>query len=596
MRDNRFEQAACPSTDVLRDFGLGLISDEQFDTIAAHLEQCSSCVDSISSIDFHMEFPGEIPDESLENEPDYLSARGCIARIPEHHAEVMPEQIAGYRVEECLGRGGMGVVYKVWDSALGRHVVVKQLRSARIASEVAIEQFKKELHVLGNLKHPAIVQAYQGGFLPDGQPYLVMEYLEGETLHELVKRTGALDEMRARGIFRDVTSGIRAMHETGLVHLDVKPANVMILADGSAKVLDLGLASYSTALDLKEVRGSLLYMSPEQARGGEIDEMADVYALGATLFFAMTGQAPLSLSASCDKDTALKAVRENPRHAVRTKNPRTSRKLAELIDRSLLSDSNRRPELAEFERVLNRGQLISKKATALVLLTFACFLFFVWAIGADKSTGGTAMHAVFHDLFQDADIEERWELRDTIGKQVSVTADSRSLVMRSAVAAKKDLDAILALAKGTNTPEFNNGRLTIKVSVDSLNTGAGALFRWDKETQSGYCIELIEGAEGRESRDIALVRIDKGRSELLARKNVDFEPDEFFRIQVQFDGPNLTACTWPDKTSKPQPQISAKDERYTKGSIGLVVHQNVFHSLGHFGAVFDDVYMEVRHK
>ena len=597
MKGHVFEKNGCPSSDVLRDFGLGLISDEQFEQIATHLEQCSICEDSISSIDFRLEFPGEIHDDSFEDEPDYLSARESIARIPERNVETIPEQIAGYEVVECLGRGGMGVVYKVWDSALKRHVVVKLLRSARTASETAVEQFKKELQAVGNLNHSAIVQAHHGGFLDDGQPYLVMEYLEGETLYELVKRTGPLDEKRACGILRDVTSGVRAMHENGLIHRDVKPANVMILSDGSAKVLDLGLAQKAPGENVAEpgsIRGSLRYMSPEQGLGREIEEKTDVYGLGATLFFALTGQSSLDVDSSASKSSMLVAVQEKERRLVGSL-VKTSGRLGDTIDRSQSVIPADRPTIEDFEKAL--GEKSRLGIYLIRILSIVVVVFTAWSVWNEGNVSrlmgirNENLRGLFTDDFWDGTYS-RWTGNDITGWKGRWNAEDKQFhIFTEETVEMGCLYASLIEGEG-NYEKFANGTYTFKLSLDNLNTVAGGLFRWNKKDHDGYFVSVCVSQDG--EKCIALLKAENWAFELLERSKFVFKRNEPVLVRVECYGSDISITAWKEHTDIPSsPQIRLTDSSYSSGTIALIVASNKFSTAGPIGARFDDVYFEV---
>lgn len=595
-----FEKNGCPTIGVLREFSLGALSDESFETIAEHLQECTRCEDCIATIDFGIEFLGDAEDAArYENEPDYLNAREFIARIPDRIAEPLPDTIAGYEVRECLGRGGMGIVYKVWDSALERHVVVKLIRSARVASESAIEQFKKELQAIGNLKHPAIVQAHHGGFLPDGQPYLVMEYLEGETLYELVKRNGPLEEKRACEILRDVASGIKTMHANGLIHRDVKPANVMILADGAAKVLDLGLAQKTTKADATAaggVRGSLRYMAPEQAAGQDVDAKTDVYGLGATLFFALTGQPSLDVDSSLSKPEMLTAVREQPRRPI-TSLAGVSRGLADVVDRSQSIRPEERPSVEDFDK--SAGHVSRLKIWMVVgVVTALVLTLSIWTTwkGPKEPTvesRNQSYRGVFTDDFMNG-TGDQWERHLTTSAETEAFWEVENREFHIYTKDTVEMAALVATRRDIDVENLIDGRFTLKVSLDNLHTAAGCQFRWDPEKHDGYGVAIGVAHDG--ERSVALWKYDHWSMTALGTTTFMFEPNKRIVIRVEFYGPEISVKIWNEYTDAPStPQIQVRDSTYPSGKLGLLVGTNIAAEpgSGSIGARFDDVYFEV---
>ncbi|MBX9693060.1 MAG: protein kinase [Cyanobacteria bacterium] len=207
-----------------------------------------------------------------------------------------------FRIESMLGRGGMASVYKARHLIVDRSVAIKLLHRNH-CSDIVLRRFTKEGRVLSNLSHPNIISFLDFGMLPSGEPYLVMDYLDGLTLAQLIKKSGALPLRDVLEIFLQLCDGLQHAHSKGVRHRDLKPSNVMIFdsADGrTARIFDFGIAKLlSEDSDDKqltqtgEVFGSPLYMSPEQCRGLSIDERSDIYSLGCALYEALSGRAPL---------------------------------------------------------------------------------------------------------------------------------------------------------------------------------------------------------------------------------------------------------------------------------------------------------------
>ena len=205
-------------------------------------------------------------------------------------------RIGGFEILERVGRGGMGTVFKARQVSMDRIVALKVLPPKRAKDDAYVQRFIREARSAARLTHNNIVQAIEVG--RDG-PYhfFAMEFVDGPTIRDLIEREGHLDERRALDIVKSVAHALERAHGEGIVHRDIKPGNIMIGSDGVVKLADLGLARSSENPDTLTVEGVALgtpyYMSPEQVRGEvELDTRADIYALGATLYHMVTGQAP----------------------------------------------------------------------------------------------------------------------------------------------------------------------------------------------------------------------------------------------------------------------------------------------------------------
>jgi serine/threonine-protein kinase len=199
-----------------------------------------------------------------------------------------------YRLGERLAAGGMGSVYRAVDETLGRQVAVKALRRELADDPTFLERFRREARAAAALSHPGVAAIYDYGEV-DGQPFIVMELVEGENLAERVAARGPLPWQEAFAIGEQVAAALAAAHAHGLVHRDVKPANIMLGRDGRAKVTDFGIAQAAQAATLTRtgmVLGSANYVAPEQAKGGHVGPAADLYSLGCVLFEAVTGETP----------------------------------------------------------------------------------------------------------------------------------------------------------------------------------------------------------------------------------------------------------------------------------------------------------------
>jgi Protein kinase domain len=210
-------------------------------------------------------------------------------------ADLEPGDIfAGCRVDGVLGRGGMGVVYRATDVRLGRPVALKLIASDRASDPELRERFEREARLTAAIDHPNVVPVYAAGE-ERGSLFLVVRYVPGTDLHELLAQEGRLDPERAARIVAQVADGLDAAHAAGLVHRDVKPANVLLAGD-HVYLSDFGLTRVQGAdtrlTESGAWMGTVDFMSPEQLRGGRTDARSDVYALGCLLFAALTGRPP----------------------------------------------------------------------------------------------------------------------------------------------------------------------------------------------------------------------------------------------------------------------------------------------------------------
>lgn len=204
-------------------------------------------------------------------------------------------RIPGYKLLERLGRGSMGTVYKARHLASDRVVALKILARFLSENEAFVRRFLKEARVIGRLNHPNIVQGFEAGEA-EGTHYFAMEYCDGPTVLELLSRGGAMAPERVIRIGWQVAQALEHAHQRGLVHRDVKPDNIMIVSGGVAKLCDLGLAKDLDATSGTTDKGSTLgtpnYISPEQARGADVDIRSDLYSLGVTIFHMICGRVP----------------------------------------------------------------------------------------------------------------------------------------------------------------------------------------------------------------------------------------------------------------------------------------------------------------
>src|SRR4051812_14697310 len=208
------------------------------------------------------------------------------------------DEFAGYRVERRLGRGGMGILYLALEPGLERRVALKLIAPEAAADEVFAKRFAEESRIAASIEHPNVVPIYAAGE-EDGVPFIAMRYVAGADLAKRLIREGRLEPAAAVELIAQIGNGLDAIHAAGLIHRDVKPANVLLAGDAGtehAYITDFGVArNVATESGLTQTGrfvGTLDYVAPEQVSGDPIDARADVYALGCLLFKLLTGEVP----------------------------------------------------------------------------------------------------------------------------------------------------------------------------------------------------------------------------------------------------------------------------------------------------------------
>ena len=205
-----------------------------------------------------------------------------------------------YVIQELIGQGGMGQVYRAEDRQLGRIVAIKAIRPGRASTPEVMHRLAREARLAASLDHPFICKVHELIQLEDGQVFFVMEYVEGETLRAVLKK-GPLELSNAVRVGREMAEALSFAHEHGLVHRDVKPANVMVTSHGHIKVMDFGIAKVldvpgasttTTFAQAGRVIGTPAYMSPEQAAGEPVDQRSDIFSFGVVFYQCLTGELP----------------------------------------------------------------------------------------------------------------------------------------------------------------------------------------------------------------------------------------------------------------------------------------------------------------
>jgi len=208
-------------------------------------------------------------------------------------------KVGSYRIQEQLGVGSKGTLYLAEHRAMQRQVALKLLNQDKAQSRITLERFYREGRVTASLNHPNIVKLYD--FAEEGdQPCLMMEYVEGQTLAQIMNTSGQLHYEKAIGFVRQAAAGLKHAHSKGVIHRDIKPSNLMLDKYGTIKILDMGHSRFTDEeemnitkmYDPKSVVGTVDYVAPEQALGEQIDSRCDIYSLGATLFTLIAGRPP----------------------------------------------------------------------------------------------------------------------------------------------------------------------------------------------------------------------------------------------------------------------------------------------------------------
>jgi serine/threonine protein kinase/Flp pilus assembly protein TadD len=251
-----------------------------------------------------------------------------------------------YRIVEEIGRGGMGRIYKAEDTSLNITVALKIIRSKYSSNPLFIEQFKKETLTARSISHKNVIRIYDLG---EAQriKYISMEYIKGPNLSEFIHTSGSLSIATAINITHQICEALKAAHQKGIVHQDLKPSNIMIDSSGQTYVMDFGLArpKYIQEADTSEgISGTPQYMAPEQARGEKVDQRSDIYSFGIIMYEMLTGKPPFE--ANTTKEYLHKQVAEIPKPPSKL-NPNIPHLLEHIIIKCLEKDSDNRYQSAD---------------------------------------------------------------------------------------------------------------------------------------------------------------------------------------------------------------------------------------------------------
>ncbi|QDV44084.1 Serine/threonine-protein kinase PknB [Stieleria neptunia] len=353
-------QAACFSTEELRRYLLGELPESASDAVAHHIDSCSDCESTISLLDREsdtlvqsLRTPVDQPEPASAYRQAVKSAKSKWRdAASESGIEGVSDapKLRDYELLEPLARGGMGTVYRARHTRLNRQVALKVLPGRWLRNPAAVARFEREMQAVGSLNHPSIVQATDGGEV-DGVHFLVMELVDGFDGGTLASLLGPLPTADACEIARQVAEGMAYVHQQGIIHRDLKPSNLMITRRGDVKVLDLGLARLvdeqlagDELTTIGQLMGTLDYMSPEQLENShDVDQCADLYSLGATLYKLLTGDSPHASDLSEPFLSKLRRIASEPAAPLKQRRDDAPDELCELVDGLLARRVEDRP-------------------------------------------------------------------------------------------------------------------------------------------------------------------------------------------------------------------------------------------------------------
>lgn len=352
------DQEIHPARDTLAAYGLGKLQPDDAVAVETHIAACEECCETL--LDLGNDTFADLIRQSDAAQLDGVSGDGTIGLNETDEDTVcnLPNELTNhprYRVLELLGRGGMGDVFKAEHMLMNRPVALKLISQKLVQNDQAVDRFRREVQSAAQLAHPNIVAAYDAERAGDVH-YLVMEYVPGDDLSEVVKRQGPLDIDLACDYIRQAADGLNHAHAKGMVHRDIKPHNLIVTSDGQVKILDFGLATLTADTSSSQASdqgddgetdrhnspnltsaGSMMgtpdFISPEQASDARAaDIRSDIYSLGCTLYYLLTGRPPFTEGSAMEHVKAHAQAEPDAIENVRVDVPR---ELADVVRRMM---------------------------------------------------------------------------------------------------------------------------------------------------------------------------------------------------------------------------------------------------------------------
>ncbi len=436
-----------PGRESLHAFGLGRLTGAEAQHIEQHVEQCQHCCEQLR----------DVADDSLVSTlrrlehsaaAETLGSAGSSLTGVESTVPTALHDHPRYRIEECLGKGGMGVVYRAEHRLMHRQVALKVIHPRLVDRPQAVARFRQEVQAAARLNDEHVVHAYDAEHVDDTH-FLVMEFVDGESVDRLIAEQGQLAIAPACDYARQAAMGLQAAHRQGMAHRDIKPQNLMLVRKGCVKVLDFGLARFvleqhqeqTTALTTGHlVLGTPDYMAPEQARESRAaDIRSDIYSLGCTLYHMLTGQPPFPEGSVIEKLALHMNSRPKPLHTLRPDMPAG---LADVIDRMTARKPEDRyplpadvaealapytkplpPEVARPRRWLSRRSMIAAAGGALLVAIGVAALTLM-----DSPVDAPGAATGFGDDFAGDRLSSKWSVLQPQSGQVSVENGALVLV------------------------------------------------------------------------------------------------------------------------------------------------------------------------
>jgi len=353
------KQELHPDTEDLIAFSVGHLSAEEAAVIEAHISDCTLCCETLMGLCADDTMIALLKEARYSVDGTTLSIVNCTMDTLSGEAKSALAEHPRYEIIELIARGGMGEVFKAKHRLMNRIVALKVINSNLISNSEAVERFHREVKTAAHLSHPNIVTAFDAE-QAEGVHFLVMEHVNGVNLADLIERDGAISILKACEYARQTAIGLQHAHEQGMVHRDMKPHNLMLTIDGTVKILDFGLASLaSKSVSLVDsqlpkhanltsagtVMGTPNFISPEQAVDAhQADIRSDIYSLGATLHYLLSGQPPFTKG---DAKERLYSHAEEQPASISSLREDAPQELSDIINRMMAKDPDLRYQTPE---------------------------------------------------------------------------------------------------------------------------------------------------------------------------------------------------------------------------------------------------------